>query len=142
MLPLLLFATSCCTKKECEFSVRPDLSIHVQGFTKEEKENSQLYRYNVSNPGFMDSVTVYQDYYDAFSDIYLADSIFWYVIRIGDRKDTIDNIRFDVITETVRCNSCFPPGTGSGKEERTRYVNLRYDLNGVTFPGNEIRIVK
>lgn len=143
LLVLLLTISSCCTKVDCEQTVTSYLNLHAEGFSIEEKENSQLYRYRIDNNTFVDSSYIYQGYYDAFSNIYLeTHPIFWYVLRIGSHTDTIDNIRFDLITKTVKCNSCFPPGINKEKETQTRYVNLQYDLNGTTIAGTEIHIIK
>jgi len=144
LLPVLLLTiSSCCTKVDCEQTITPYLNINADGFSAEEKESSQLYRYRTDNNAFVDSSFIYQGYYDVFSPIYLeSNSLYWYVLRISSRTNTIDNIRFDLITKTVKCNSCFPPGINKEKERQTHYVNLQFDLNGATVAGKDVHVVK
>jgi hypothetical protein len=130
---ILLFFSSCCTKKHCANIEFPQLEVKLSGFSEVEAADKCLYTYSKTSRALIDSVNF--RHYD-FSPINLTNPVNeFYVVRVSQSRDTIHNISYHQYQETIKCNTCFPAGNGDATV--TRFRDLRYDLNGTTFYGSE-----
>ena len=123
ILIVIVGLAGCCKKKDCDLTFLPAIMIVPEGFTEQELENYRVYYYTKGDNILFDSSRQRSILID-------RSNLTWYVVKIDARADTIDNIHFDIVSNKIKCNSCFPPGIKDGDAIQERYENFGYRLNG------------
>jgi hypothetical protein len=124
-----LFVAGCCTKKDCSFSVTPQLVLAYQGFADSELKQKVVLVQNKNTMQIEDSVTGQS--YDLLNNYAPNGDIrqYRFLIKFAfDRTDTIASVNYNTYTESVGCNQCFP--FGKEKEQVTKYKDLSVLYNG------------
>jgi len=122
---------SCCTKKDCSYAVTPQLVAVYHGFADSEIEQKVVLIQDRNTMQLVDSVRGQR--YDLLNNYAVNGDIrqyrFFVKFAFG-RTDTISSVSYNIYTESVGCNQCFP--FGEDKAQVTKYKDFSWVYNGVT----------
>jgi hypothetical protein len=131
-----IILSACCTKKYCEPEIRPEIKITFVDFNSNETSNIKLKVFDTKSNNLINNVSSLVSIKIDGNDIIIINNNFfegelrdhYFIVEIGTRKDTINNIEYDLFSSTIKCNSCFP--FGSEKVNVSDFENFSFSHNG------------
>jgi hypothetical protein len=130
----ILFLQSCCTKKECDYNLKPFLIVQLKNFDSDELLYSSVSSFDLVTK----SLVNVEEFSESNAEIRLSsqgqkelrDQFF--VIDTPVSSDTIYNVAYELYTyKTENCNKCFP--LGAKKLTVTTFRNFSYFYKGQQY---------
>lgn len=136
---LTLVVAGCCTKKDCSYSITPQLVLIYHGFADSDLTQKVVLVQNKNTMQIEDSVRGQR--YDLLNNYAPNGDIrqYRFLIKFAfGRTDTIASVNYNTYTESVGCNQCFP--FGEEKEQVTKYKDFSVLYNGTSSEADTLVI--
>lgn len=137
-----LSISSCCTEKDCDQDFYPQIVIGYEGINSDNLNGKMIYVLDRKTHNLLDSLEFSNPYNHFVIDKWLMYALFGdkrefkeydYLLKLGDRQDSLTNINYDRTSEKIDCNNCFPFGDGSATI--TDFENLEFMINHELYVG-------
>lgn len=118
-ISVCFLAYACCTKKDCDQENTPEIVIKLDGFNPSDLSKVSIVLLDTSSFEKIDSVTftnesnIYQIYDWILGNKKIEIKDYSYIIKTNVSADTINKVKYEKYSKTIKCNSCFPFGDGS-----------------------------
>ena len=119
IISICFFAYGCCTKKDCDQIYNPEIVVKFKGFSNADLSKVSILLLDKYSFKKVDSIIYdngfynYRIYNGILSNKEIEIKDYSYIIKTNVSEDTIDQVKYDKYSETIKCNKCFPFGDGS-----------------------------
>jgi len=130
--------TSCCTRKDCLRGELPAITVHLDGYN-----DSETGYVIVKNEVSGLQVDSFQFYHNIISILNHSSSFIkensYFIHSDNSRIDTVLNIKYQIHTETIKCNDCF---LKKDLVEVSSPYDFSFIVNGETNTTSSVTIYK